>query len=115
MKKAAEQQRMQQSSSSKRTLKTKSSYDEEMDDSDDVIGIDPNGKGKQNMSSGSGGRENFKGKGKATSAFGFDGTEDSEDDSLFIRDRAPVKDIMKQAPVQKRGGVIDDGSASDEF
>ena len=115
MKKAAEQQRLQQSSSSQRTLKTKSSYEEEMDESDDVIGIDPNGKGKQNMSSSSGGRENFKGKGKATSAFGFDGTEDSDDDSLFIKDRAPVKDILKQAPVQKRGEVIDDDSASDEF
>ena len=41
--------------------------------------------------------------------------EDSEEDSLVVKDRSPAKGILKQALAQKRVEVDDDESASDDF
>ena len=120
VKKAAEQRGFFPSTATLNTTKAKSGYDEEMNEmSDDVVGIDPKGKGKQKMLFGSGSQQDLKGKGKAKSPYGaggFDGMdEESEEDSLFVKDRSPVKGILKETPAQKRGEVIDDESASDDF
>ncbi|KAE9381238.1 hypothetical protein N431DRAFT_424827 [Stipitochalara longipes BDJ] len=103
MKKAAEQRRML------KPTKMKSGYDDDMEEtSDDVLGINPKGKGKEKISFG-----------KPKSSFGPSGVvltgEESEEDSLFVKDRSPAKGILKQALAQKRGEVIDDDSASDDF
>ena len=102
--------------------KKKTSYDEGMEEtSDDVLGIDVKGKGKQKILFGSGGREDLtvRGKGKSKVPFGSGGIDltgdDSDPDSLFVKDRSQLKGILKKAPVPKRGEVIDDASASDEF
>lgn len=117
--KAAEQRMMEKSQISKKT-----SYDEGMEEtSDDVLGVDVKNKGKQNTSLVSGVRGlEVREKGKMKVPFGAGGialtgedTEDSDPDSLFVKDRSPAKGILKKPPVQKRGGVIDIESASDEF
>lgn len=115
--KPAEQRKMEKPSGKK------TSYDAAMDEtSDDVIGINLKGKGKQKIPFGSGGRDlavRDKGEGKAkvplrTGAVDLSG-EDSDEDSLFVKDRSTVKGTLKKPPVQKRGEVIDDASASDDF
>jgi hypothetical protein len=117
-----QEKKAEQRKREKRPAKKKTSYDEGIEEtSDDVLGIDVKGKGKQKILFGSGGREDFtvRDKGKSKVPFGSGGIDltgdDSDPDSLFVKDRSQLKGILKKAPVQKRGEIIDDASASDEF
>jgi hypothetical protein len=94
--------------------KSKMSYDGAASSSEDS---DLKGKGNVKVPFGSGGRDlEVREKGKTKIPFGSGGidltgeSEESDPDSLFIKDRSPEK-----APVQERDELIDDLSVSDEF